>query len=960
MNSTNSTPRALTILGVITCLIAAGIAQASFAGPVQIAISKSDDTGFQASLDLSEPDLSLVSTKAGEFVEAGWPGAGKSCRVGKPALPVLRKLFLAPLGAELSLEAAQGQAVVIDLGQKLMPIQPPIEKLPGAMQRAVFQLDAKEYARNEYGPEERVVIEEVGIVRGHRLFLLEMRPVSYNPDAGKIKFWPRLSAEVSFKGGVKGPGRAVSVMQGLDGVVLNPQMLPGDAMVSANYLIVVAEAFETAIEPFVTAKQAQGYTVTTYSVSPGAANTTIKSYIQGLWGAADAPDYILLVGDTDTIPNWRGGGEEKPNTDLPYACMDAGDDWYPDIAIGRFPVRSTAQLADVVNKTLAFEDGLYADNEYLARAVFMASADNYIITETTHNWVIENYMTPYEIASDKLYCHTYHATTQQVADAFNNGRLYGVYSGHGGENYWADGPVFYQSDVRNLTNTDLYPFVFSFACVTGSYMLPECFAETWLLTADKGAVAIYASSVTSYWTEDDQLERCLFQTLFDDDIREIGPCWNAARMRYLTAMGAGATTRRYFEMYNLMGDPSAYVPPPTPGTGLRVSPRTDLESTGPEGGPFTPAGTVYTLENQNETPINFEITADQPWVLIDTPAGYLEGFAAVDVTVSIGIDAWTTMGVGRYQAQVSFVNTTDHDGDTTRHVTLDIGTPTVQYSWNMDANPGWKTTGQWAWGQPTGGGGEHGGPDPTSGYTGNNVYGYNLNGDYPNNMQPSFLATVPINCSNLTRVSLRFQRWLGVENNAYDHATIQVSNDRINWTTIWENQSSDISDAAWTLQEFDISEVADGQPQVFIRWTMGPTDGSYRFCGWNIDDVEILAVRPEPSAPITQTIIDVQNTTVAPGEPVGPVTVEVTNNTDASYQYVEKPYVVQPGGNTIWLKPKLRSLPAGATKRSRFPVRTTPSFVEGQYTYGILLTDTVDNEIDNDSFTFNVVVAAGS
>ncbi len=52
--------------------------------------------------------------------------------------------------------------------------------------------------------------------------------------------------------------------------------------------------------------------------------------------------------------------------------------------------------------------------------------------------------------------------------------------------------------------------------------------------------------------------------------------------------------------------------------------------------------------------------------------------------------------------------------------------PTLQYSWSMDTNPGWTTEGDWAFGKPTGGGGGFGNPDPTSGYTGDNVYGYNL------------------------------------------------------------------------------------------------------------------------------------------------------------------------------------------------------------------------------------------
>ncbi|HPQ42127.1 MAG TPA: M28 family peptidase, partial [bacterium] len=43
----------------------------------------------------------------------------------------------------------------------------------------------------------------------------------------------------------------------------------------------------------------------------------------------------------------------------------------------------------------------------------------------------------------------------------------------------------------------------------------------------------------------------------------------------------------------------------------------------------------------------------------------------------------------------------------------------------MDTNPGWTMSGDWAWGQPTGQGGEYGDPDPTGGYTGSNVVGYN-------------------------------------------------------------------------------------------------------------------------------------------------------------------------------------------------------------------------------------------
>ncbi|MEZ6317245.1 MAG: hypothetical protein R3B49_00630 [Phycisphaerales bacterium] len=42
-------------------------------------------------------------------------------------------------------------------------------------------------------------------------------------------------------------------------------------------------------------------------------------------------------------------------------------------------------------------------------------------------------------------------------------------------------------------------------------------------------------------------------------------------------------------------------------------------------------------------------------------------------------------------------------------------------------------------GVPTGqGGGSSSRPDPTSGFTGSNVYGYNLNGNYTDNMSETY------------------------------------------------------------------------------------------------------------------------------------------------------------------------------------------------------------------------------
>ena len=168
----------------------------------------------------------------------------------------------------------------------------------------------------------------------------------------------------------------------------------------------------------------------------------------------------------------------------------------------------------------------------------------------------------------------------------------------------------------------------------------------------------------------------------------------------------------------------------------------------------------------------------------------------------------------------------------------------------MDIDPGWTTEGLWAFGQPSGNGGQQGQPDPTSGYTGSNVYGYNLNGDYENYLSQKHLTSTALDCTNLIDVTLKFRRWLGVEQAPFDHAYLRVSTDGSTWTTIWENGGT-IADSAWTLCEYDISSPADGQPTVYLRWTMGATDGSGQYCGWNLDDVEVWAIGTKQPGQIT-------------------------------------------------------------------------------------------------------------
>ncbi len=115
----------------------------------------------------------------------------------------------------------------------------------------------------------------------------------------------------------------------------------------------------------------------------------------------------------------------------------------------------------------------------------------------------------------------------------------------------------------------------------------------------------------------------------------------------------------------------------------------------------------------------------------------------------------------------------------------------------------------------------------------------------PANLTPQYLTTTALDCSEYTAVELRFWRWLAVE--VSDHAGLELSTDGATWTPLWSN-STTISEGAWTHQVYSLGSAADHAATLYLRWVMGPTDVSVTYPGWNIDDLELWALVPAPSA----------------------------------------------------------------------------------------------------------------
>ncbi len=252
----------------------------------------------------------------------------------------------------------------------------------------------------------------------------------------------------------------------------------------------------------------------------------------------------------------------------------------------------------------------------------------------------------------------------------------------------------------------------------------------------------------------------------------------------------------------------------------------------PEVGALRDAGTGQVIL-ESDLPYSL---GDRGQVTFEPPSADWSGDTSFAFTAS---DLWPELGFG---SQSSPQDPTPNDGESTPGVVVvQAREPQLVRSFMVDDTldtSEWTglSPGRWEFGRPLGMGSN--GVDPTSGYSGENVLGFDLAGDYPDRMQAESVVSPPIDCGSVTGTRVAFRRWLGLA--AGDGAQVSASADGVTWTPVYAVATEIVRDRQWRYREYDISSIADGQSTVYLRWTMGPSGIATESFGWNIDDIRVV------------------------------------------------------------------------------------------------------------------------
>jgi hypothetical protein len=250
--------------------------------------------------------------------------------------------------------------------------------------------------------------------------------------------------------------------------------------------------------------------------------------------------------------------------------------------------------------------------------------------------------------------------------------------------------------------------------------------------------------------------------------------------------------------------------------------------------------TTLTLRNTGTSLLNWSATPGAAWLQASPASGSLAAGASITLTVQASSAG---LAPGRQSTMLVLRN----EGTSFSQpvgARLNVAPPAV-VRFNLETDPGWARSGEWAYGTPQGGGGLAAGgagyADPRVAATGTKVLGVNLSGNHSVAVTgPDYVTLGPVNLSTVRNTRLRFHQWLNMQPLTFANATIEISTNGTTWQTLFATGYSGAADDAWRRMEYEIGPVADQQATVYVRWGHQTLASPTAYSGWNLDDIEIL------------------------------------------------------------------------------------------------------------------------
>ncbi|MCZ7568529.1 MAG: C25 family cysteine peptidase [Ardenticatenaceae bacterium] len=399
-----------------------------------------------------------------------------------------------------------------------------------------------------------------------------LRPVAVRWERGRATFAAQAGASYV----VRGPRAwaAATATPAPDAMALRT------TPTGADYLAIVAPGLQQAVQPLLEAHTTAGLTVA--AVSPQAiydafgdgnedpeAIRAFLRHTQSAW--QPAPRFVLLVGDATYDPaGWLGDHPLPADVRLPSPFIptvfggwtvsdnhlaDLDGDGAPDLALGRLPADSPAQLAAYVRKVEAYTTAA-AGGAWRRQVLLTADGQNREFK--TASEALKQTL-PQTVRAVTFYPPAGQDVTLALRPLLDDGALLVNYVGHGSVEQLGKDKFLTTAMAGQLANGPRLPVVITMTCLTGLFSHPSqtSVAEALLWNPQGGAVAVFAPTSLTLPTSQNQLNQALVQALLDQHLSLGEAVLQAKRSLPLNT----ADSHDVVATFNLLGDPALTLAP---------------------------------------------------------------------------------------------------------------------------------------------------------------------------------------------------------------------------------------------------------------------------------------------------------------------------------------------------------------------------------------------------------------
>ncbi|KAA3597110.1 MAG: T9SS C-terminal target domain-containing protein [Calditrichaeota bacterium] len=442
-----------------------------------------------------------------------------------------------------------------------------------------------------------VSVTEPKILKDFRLVNLAVNPIKV--ENGKVSLLKdlkvRLKSDFSAKGQNeklhKSSNYSLAFKNLYENNILNfDEVTLGMEPERGRFLFISNDTNFSQLFQLIDLKQRQGFEVIATSFSqiptpfPTQSFDSINDYISQVYNASSKPlEYVMLVGDvanttlppSEAMPSFFFNGQIGQGVSDHAFALHEGDDYFPDLLIGRLPVQDVGQLTLMTIKNMVYQANLnLSSTDWYKRAVVVAGNEQAVTPVINSQWVKNELLTKGNFTEVvELYDYKDGSTPPspvQIGNLLSQGQGLVNYRGWASFSGWIY-PQFTTNNVLGLGNIDKLSVVTSVVCGTGNFQVEDSFGEAWLQAGSPqiptGGVAFWGASHSDLHTKWlNPLSVGFYDGLLNQGLETFGELTvNAKLLQYqqfpndVALDSTLSNVRGYAYLFNILGDPSLSV-----------------------------------------------------------------------------------------------------------------------------------------------------------------------------------------------------------------------------------------------------------------------------------------------------------------------------------------------------------------------------------------------------------------